>query len=96
MLSYILCRAQEFERNHGVAPNVVYINPTHFEVLIREYPTLFEPGQDVRLGFRMMIVPGSRLAHPEASWLENLRPLHADNRGSEGGRDVALGLHVVA
>ena len=44
-----------------------------------------------------MIVPGSRLAHPEASWLENLRPLHAGgNRSAERGRDVAIRLPVVA
>ena len=97
MLSHILCKAQEFERNHGIAPNVMYINPMHFEVLFREYPELFEPGQEVRLGFRLMIVPGSRLAHPDASWLENLRPLRAGgNRSAEHCRDVAIGLPVVA
>ncbi len=44
MLSYILYQMQEFERNHGVAPNVVSINPMHFEALFRENPALFEPG----------------------------------------------------
>ena len=97
MLSHILCKAQEFERNHGIAPNVMYINPMHFEVLFRKYPELFEPGQEVRPGFRLMIVPGSRLAHPVALWLENLRPLPAGgNRNAERCRDVAIRLPVVA
>ena len=96
MLSYILCQAQEYERKHGVAPNVVYINPMHFEALFRKYPELFEPGQDVRLGFRMMIVPGSRLANPEASLLETLQPLHTGNHGKASSLDVALTLPVVA
>ena len=42
MLSHLLCQAQEFERNHGIAPNVMYVNPMHFEALFREYPELFE------------------------------------------------------
>jgi hypothetical protein len=70
MLSYILYLMQEFERNHGAAPNVIYINPMHFEALFRENPALFEPGQAVRLGFRMVMLPSSCLPHPEASRLE--------------------------
>jgi len=95
MLSIILYQMQEFERGHGVAANVVYINPVHYEALFRENPELFEPGQDVRLGFRMVIVPSSCLAHPEASLLENLRPAHQDDPGI-GGRDVTDQLPVVA
>ncbi|MEZ5541350.1 MAG: hypothetical protein R3F42_04830 [Pseudomonadota bacterium] len=69
MLSHILGQAYEFERIHGVAPNVVYINPLHFQALYREFPGLFEPAQTIRLGFRVVIIPASRLAHPEVSRL---------------------------
>ena len=67
MLSYILQQAQQFERDFGVAPNVVYINPQHYEAMFREMPDLFDPGQALRPGFRMVILPASRLAHPEAA-----------------------------
>lgn len=96
MLSYILYQAQEFERNHGVSPNVVYINPMHFEALFREYPALFEPDQEVRLGFRMMIVPGSRLTHPEALRLENLQSVEMANRIRGSSQDITARLPVVA
>jgi hypothetical protein len=69
MFSYILQKAQQFQRDFGTAPTVVYINPQHFEALFRENPELFSPEQSVRLGFKLVILPGSRLAHPEAALL---------------------------
>ena len=69
MLDYILLQAQKFEQDHGVAPNVVYINPVHFESLFRDYPDLFAPDQEVRLGFKLAIQPSSQLSHPHASLL---------------------------
>jgi hypothetical protein len=35
MLDHILNTAQTFERTHGIAPDVVYINPFHYESLCR-------------------------------------------------------------
>lgn len=67
MLDYILSQAQQFEREHGEAPDVVYINPVHFEALFRAYPRLFEPDQEIRLGFKLVILPSSELPHPQAS-----------------------------
>jgi len=69
MSSHILQTAQEFERYHGVAPNVININtnPMHFAALSREYPEPFEPGQNITPEFRMIVVPGSQLAHPQAA-----------------------------
>ena len=67
MLSYILQQAQQFERDFGIAPDVVYINPQHFEALFRDSPELFAPDQQIRLGFRLVILPSSQLAHPTAA-----------------------------
>jgi hypothetical protein len=69
MFSYILQKAQQFQREFGVAPTVIYINPRHFEALFRESPELFSPDMAVRLGFKLVILPSSRLAHPEAALL---------------------------
>lgn len=97
MLSYILQQAQQFERDFGVAPNVVYINPQHYEALLREMPDLFGPGQALRLGFRMVILPSSRLAHPEAALLMCPGDIAGTAHGAQGSapgypehcRDVA-------
>ncbi|HYQ70558.1 MAG TPA: hypothetical protein VET88_01375 [Gammaproteobacteria bacterium] len=69
MLDYILSTAQSFEREHGIAPDVIYINPMHYEQLTRTAPELFVPGGKLHLGFRLMIVPANVLAHPHASLL---------------------------
>jgi hypothetical protein len=79
MLSYILQKAQQFERDFGVAPTVVYINPRHYAALYRDNPHLFDPDPAIRLGFRLAIVPSSTLSHPEAALI-----MHPDGMG---GRD---------
>lgn len=67
MLSYILQKAQQFTRDFGVAPTVIYINPQHYDALFRENPEMFAPDLPVRLGFKLAILPSSRLMHPEAA-----------------------------
>jgi hypothetical protein len=69
MLDYILNTAQTFEREHGIAPDVIYINPLHYEQLTRYSPELFASGSRTDLGFRLVIVPANVLAHPRASLL---------------------------
>jgi len=69
MLDYILNTAQAFEREHGIVPEVIYINPMHYEQLTRYSPDLFAPGSRQHPGFRLVIVPASVLAHPRASLL---------------------------
>jgi hypothetical protein len=69
MLDYILNTAQMFEREHGIFPDVFYINPMHYERLTRTNPELFAPESALRPGFRLVIVPANVLAHPRASML---------------------------
>jgi len=69
MLDRILQCVQDYEREHGTTPDVVYINPFHYDGLRRYHPELFNMGESVSLGFRLMIVPGSQLTHPEAALL---------------------------
>ena len=75
MLDHILNTAQTFERTHGTAPNVIYINPSHYEILYKQHSELFQPNQEVHLGFRLMIVPSSMLTHPKAALLAITRHL---------------------
>ena len=69
MLEYLLNTAQAFEHEHGIAPDVIYINPLQYERLTRYSPELFAPGRKPSLGFRLVIVPANMLAHPRASLL---------------------------
>jgi len=67
MLDHILRTVQHYEREHRIPPNVVYLNPQHFNVLRRQCPGLFCGDPEVRLGFRLVILPASVLLHPQAA-----------------------------
>lgn len=73
MLDQILRCIQDFERVHGTVPDVVYINPFHYAGLRRYHPDIFEAGETFTLGFRLVIVPGTLLPHPEAALLNGSR-----------------------
>jgi hypothetical protein len=73
MLDQILRAARTFEDTHGLPPDIIYINPYHYEGLCRHHPELFYPNQDFRLGFRLVIVASSRLKQPEAAILPAIR-----------------------
>lgn len=75
MLDHLLQTAQAYERKHGKPPEVVYINPDHFETLFRYYPERFNGNPSIRLGFRLVIVPGCLLTHPQAAVLTTSRPV---------------------
>lgn len=70
MLDHILACAQAFEREHGVQPNVVYINPDHHKALLGHYPTLFDADPRWLLGLRLVIIPSRELIHPQAAYIE--------------------------
>jgi hypothetical protein len=90
MLDYILNTAQTFEREHGIAPDVIYINPLHYEQLTRYSPEIFTTGNTLQLGFRLVIVPANVLAHPMASLLVVPHDWQADDGvQQQAGSDVA-------
>jgi len=67
MLDQILQSVQAFENQHGMSPDIIYINPFHYEGLRRYHPDLFGSDEPVPLGFRIVIVPANILPHPEAA-----------------------------
>jgi len=73
MLSYILRQVQDYERRHGIRPNVVYINPDHLRSLRLYHPWLFRTDPALQLGFRLVLVEAGSLTHPEALWVSNRR-----------------------
>jgi hypothetical protein len=69
MLDHILQCVLDFEHEHGATPDAVYINPFHYDGLRRFHPELFNLGESVSLGFRLIIIPSNQLTHPEAALL---------------------------
>ena len=69
MFSYLLGIIQEFERKHGHRPQVVCLNPQHMRRFMEECPDLFDRETAMPLGFRIVVLPESDLAHPRAMWL---------------------------
>lgn len=61
-------QAQEFERRHGVRPNVLYLNVTHYTVLRDDCPDLFRPGSRPSLGVHIVIKSDRDQLHPEVAW----------------------------
>jgi len=74
MLDHILATTQAFEREHGIAPNVVFLNTTHFQVLQSVCPGLFDnqEGTSIQLGVRLVIMNDGMLMHPRAARLPNI------------------------
>ncbi len=52
---------------HGVLPNAVYINSSHYFVLMEHVPGIFTDDPEVKLGFRLIVVSDAVLTHPEAA-----------------------------
>jgi hypothetical protein len=77
MLDHILATAQSYEREHGMRPNVLYLNPDHHRVLIEYYPALFERDPAISLNFRLVIVAASQLSHPQAAYVADIGATHA-------------------
>lgn len=69
MLDHILACAQSYEREHGVQPNVVYINARHHQALLALYPALFENDPRWLLGLRLVILSRHELTHPQAAYI---------------------------
>jgi len=69
MLDHIIGRLHSFERRHGVTPNVVYINHSHYRVLREQCPGLFSDTVSYNLGFHLIIMPDTELAHPRIGWI---------------------------
>jgi len=73
MLDHILQCVQAFEREHKTSPDVVYINPLHYEGLYRYHSGLFAGHKPFPSGIRLIIVPANLLTHPEGALLSDAR-----------------------
>lgn len=70
MLSFIYRIAAEFKQQHGVPPNLLYLNPRHLQRLLDE----FEAENDFEfitrfLGMDILVFPGH--PHPQVAWKDH-------------------------
>ncbi|MFQ5644589.1 MAG: hypothetical protein ACE5FQ_12970 [Thiogranum sp.] len=67
MLSQLYRIARDFERSHGVAPNLLYLNYQHFEQLRSALPGLRDNAELLhKLGLQL-ILQRDRV-HPGVAW----------------------------
>jgi hypothetical protein len=64
MLSFIYRLAIDFEREHGMAPNLLYLNHYHHLRLQSDLPD----SSDLCRLLRMEIVVDRQIAHPQVVW----------------------------
>jgi hypothetical protein len=65
MLSFVYRLIKDFERTHGVAPNVLYMSEKHYFAL-RE--NLAELGHEETEAFLRLEIALTPTAHPHVSW----------------------------
>lgn len=69
MLSYIFRLVDHFQRQHGVEPNLLYLNDLH----MLELRKAFAYGQTIQsiMGIlRMEIIISSEITHPHVAWTQ--------------------------
>jgi len=67
MLSHLYRIASEFERRHGVAPNLLYLNYQHFDQLGKVLPGLKTDEKLLRQLGLQIILENDRI-HPGVAW----------------------------
>ena len=67
MLSFLSRITSEFERRHGIAPNLLYINYRHFEQLRLSLPGL-QSTEALLEQIKMEIVLQKDVLHPRVAW----------------------------
>ena len=67
MLGHIYRLVQGFEQEHGVHPNVLYLNPLHSEHLKSAFDEKYTLGQIMSMLHMVMIIDHS-IVHPHVAW----------------------------
>ena len=67
MLSFIYRLARDFEKEHGVPPNLLYLNPTHLQFLRTQLDNEQQMDNIVKL-LGMEVMVSSEVVHPHVVW----------------------------
>ena len=67
MLSFIYRLISDFEKEHGIHPNLLYLNPTHLQFLRSQLKSETQLDDIVRL-LEMEIMVTGEVIHPHVVW----------------------------
>ncbi len=68
MLSFLYRLVEHYHREHGLHPNLLYLNPWHYQRLLESLPEM-EDQEAVSRFLMMQIVISPEAAHPYVAWL---------------------------
>ena len=67
MLSFIYRLVSEFEREHGIHPNLLYLNDKHAEYLQQSFSNGFRLHSIMKF-LQMELIIDKSIAHPHVAW----------------------------
>jgi hypothetical protein len=68
MLSFLYRLVEHYHREHGLHPNLLYLNPWHYQKLLECLPEM-ESQEEVSRFLMMQIVVSPEAVHPYVAWL---------------------------
>lgn len=68
MLSFLYRLVEHYHREHGLHPNLLYLNPWHYQKLLECLPEM-EGQEEVSRFLMMQIVISPEAVHPYVAWL---------------------------
>jgi len=69
MLNYIYRLIRDFEREHGIQPNLLYINPVHLQHLKDSLDETYD-FQSIRNLLKMELIIIQDTVHPHVAWAQ--------------------------
>lgn len=72
MLSYIYRLAMNFEYEHDLRPNLLYLNPAHMTQLKETFPDPADFANILRL-LEMDLIVDREIVHPQVAWASAAR-----------------------
>ena len=67
MLDYLYRLVTSFEREHGMRPNLLYINPSHCEHLKASFDEKYSMSEIMEM-LQMEVIIDSSCVHPHVYW----------------------------
>jgi hypothetical protein len=67
MLSFLYRLVERYHREHGLHPNLLYLNPQHYQRLLESLPEMADQ-EEVSRFLIMQIVISPETVHPHVAW----------------------------
>jgi hypothetical protein len=75
MLSFLYRLVEHYHREHGLHPNLLYLNPWHYRKLLECLPEMHDQ-EEVSRFLMMQIVINPEAVHPYVAWLPGYAGTH--------------------